>query len=99
MDNLLTVGTILLLVDSIGSPIALEGMMSLFLLKEVTDQDLFGGVIERFRPRDSVDLSRLISLKTATSSYTFNFRSGFAFGNIAADTEWAFFKRPSAKVP
>ena len=37
MDNLLTAGTILLLDDSIGSPSALEGMMSLFLLKEVTD--------------------------------------------------------------
>ena len=37
MDNLLTVGAILLLVDSIGSPAALAGIMSLFLLKEVTD--------------------------------------------------------------
>ena len=87
------------LVDSIGLPAILPGKLSFFLLNDETDWDLFGGVTDRLRLRDSVDLSRLISLRIATSYYYFSLRSGFAIGNIAAETEWAFFIRPSAKAP
>ena len=99
MGNLFTTGTILFLVDSIGFPVNLLGKLSLFLLNDETDWDLFGGVTDRLRLRDSADLSRLISLRMATSYYYFSLRSGFAFGNIAAETEWAFFIRPSANAP
>ena len=90
---------LLFLVDSIGLPTDLPGKLSLFLLNEETDYDLLGGVTDRLRPLDSVDLSMLTSLRIATSSYLFGLLSEIELGSIAAEEEWTFLSLPRARAP